>query len=202
MQNLGYRQAIEDYVRREALPVDKYSHQPRLYLLCRQVAGSETYDDDVLHAAAWLHDLGVFIGHRPENPQALATWNHLAYATRVVPRLLHEFGFPADKVGAVLAAIADHLPAGQPTTFEGIILRDADLLEQLGAVGILRNVCKIGRDTRYRTFSDVLALLQRNLAVLPGLLRLPSAKALAKDRAELLRSVLVAAEAESGGTEL
>jgi uncharacterized protein len=25
------------------------------------------YDDDIPFAAAWMHDLGVFIGHRPKD---------------------------------------------------------------------------------------------------------------------------------------
>ena len=49
--------------RAQANPPDKFSHQPRLHQLARQLAESQPFDDDVLYAAAWLHDLGVFIGH-------------------------------------------------------------------------------------------------------------------------------------------
>ena len=56
----SFRTSIETYIRENALPVDKYSHQPRLYALALQLAQSAdlAYDDDILHAAVWLHDLG------------------------------------------------------------------------------------------------------------------------------------------------
>ena len=62
MMHPGYRQAIEDYIRTQALPPEKFSHQPRLYQLAAKIGkeGGPPFDDDVLHAAAWLHDLGVF----------------------------------------------------------------------------------------------------------------------------------------------
>lgn len=160
------------------------------------------YDDDVLYAAAWLHDLGVFIGHRPDDPQALQRWNNIAYAVEVVPGLLEGFGFPAPKIPAVLAAIAEHLPQGQPSTPEGVILRDADLLEQLGAIIILRTTAKIGRDTRYHTFGDALGFLKRNLATIPDLLHLERTRQLAPPRIAMLQAFIAAAEEESLGLAL
>ena len=35
---LSFRSAIETYIRQHALPVDKYSHQPRLYALALTLA--------------------------------------------------------------------------------------------------------------------------------------------------------------------
>jgi uncharacterized protein len=81
-------------------------------------------------------------------------------------------------------------------TFEGVLLRDADILEQLGAVGILRTVSKVGRDTRFVRFSDVLQVLKKNAEELPAKLRLESAMQRAKPRLEVLAHFLNAAEAE------
>ena len=196
------RAAIAAYIREQARPVDKYSHQPRLYALAVRVGAGQEYDDEILYAAAWLHDLGVFIGHRPEEPEALSRWDNVAYAAERAPALLAGWGFPEAKIAAVQAAIRDHLPARAPTTIEGTILRDADILEQLGAVGMLRNVSKVGRDTRYPTFAEVLALLRRNLHTLPGQLRLPAARALAAPRIQVLRAFLDAADDEGAGAPL
>jgi uncharacterized protein len=197
MSQPGYRQAIADYIRVEARPTDKFSHQPRLYELARRLAGDKPFDDDVLHAAAWLHDIGVFIGHRPEDPAALAKWDNVAYALKEAPGLLERFGFPAEKIPAVIEAIRTHLPSGNPTSFEGTLLRDADILEQLGAVGILRTVSKVGRDTRFVTFGDALRVLERNAEQLPGQLRLDSARALAVQRLKILNDFLSAAKEEN-----
>ena len=202
MKQAAYRQAIADYIRAQAKPLDKLSHQPRLYHLAQRLAEGEPYDDEVLYAAAWLHDLGVFVGHRPEDPVALAKWDHVAYAMREVPSLLEQFGFPAEKIPATLEAIRTHLPSTTPTSFEGTLLRDADLLEQLGAIGALRTVSKIGRDTRFAVLSDPVRSLRRAMEQLPSLLQLPAARRLAEPRVEALKAFLDAAEAEADGIEL
>ena len=197
MPEISYRHAIAEYIRAEANPPDKFSHQPRLYQLAKQLAQSQPFDDDVLYAAAWLHDIGVFIGHRPEDPTALGKWDNVAYALKEAPRLLQQFGFPTEKIAAVIETIRTHLPSGRPTSFEGTLLRDADILEQLGAVGILRTVCKIGRDTRFTTFEDALRVLQSNAEQLGAQLQLDAARRLAQPRLQILNAFLSAAKNEN-----
>lgn len=194
-----FRTAIRDYIRIEAKPVDKYSHQPRLYALTRQIGKNLNYDDDVVFAAAWLHDLGVFVGHRPEDLEALSRWDNTVYACEKAPEILMRAGFPVAKIPQAVEAIRTHQPGADPRTLEGTILRDADILEQLGSIAVLRAVCKIGRDTRFATFSDVIPVLRHALEVLPGRLRLEPAQALAKPRIAALDSFLRAVEFESGG---
>jgi uncharacterized protein len=202
MSQTGYREAIVDYIRAQAKPPDKFSHQPRLYQLAKSLAEGKPYDDDVLYAAAWLHDLGVFIGHRPEDPTALAAWDHVAYACRQAPEILKRFGFPEGKIPAVIEAIRTHLPSTTPTSFEGTLLRDADLLEQLGAIAILRTVSKVGRDTRFVRHADAVRVLRRNVEQLPAQLQLASTRRLAAPRVESLKAFLAAVETETGGNEL
>lgn len=149
-----FRTALTDYIEEQAKPREKFGHQARLYALTRKVGEGRVYDDDVVFAAAWLHDLGVFIGHRPEDPEDLKRWDNTAYAMRHCPGLLRSFGFPETNIPAVVEAIRTHQPGRRPESVEAAILRDADILEQLGAVGILRTVCKIGRDTRFADFTS------------------------------------------------
>jgi|ERR1051325_1825074 uncharacterized protein len=202
MSKTGYREAIAEYIRAQAKPPDKFSHQPRLYALAKGLAGKRRYDDDVVYAAAWLHDLGVFIGHRPENLSALAKWDHVAYAEQETPKLLRRFGFPEEKIPKVLEVMRTHLPSATPACFEGVLLRDADILEQLGAIGALRTISKVGRDTRFFRFADALQVLRRNVLQLPLLLQLPAARRLAWARVRILEAFLDAAEAEAHGEEL
>ncbi len=201
MNSPAYREAIAAYIRANALPPDKFSHQPRLYRLASQIAQAEgqPFDDDVIYAAAWMHDLGVFVGHRPEELAALAAWDCVAYAMKETPALLQQFGFPPEKIPAVVEAIRTHQPSAQPTTHEGRLVREADILEQLGAVSILRTVSKIGRDTRFVRFGDALRVLRKNLNELPALLQFASARRLAEPRVAALRAFLDAAEAEREG---
>lgn len=201
MKKSGYRERLVEFIREQAKPPDKFSHQARLYVLARRIARGHKHDDDVLFAAAWLHDLGVFIGHRPEEPRALAAWDNTTYAMQKAPGVLKRLGFPGGKIPAVVEAIRTHQPAGAPTSYEAIVLRDADILEQLGVVSVLRTVSKVGRDTRFVRFSDALAALQRSLKTLPGQMRLASARRLAKPRIAALKRFLKDAEAEAQGIE-
>ena len=192
-----WRQALRDLIAEHARPVDKFGHQPRLYALTEQVGAGLDYDDDVVYAAAWLHDLGVFTGHRPSDPEELARWDNVKYAIEESPRILTALGFPETKIAAVCEAIRTHQAFAEPLSIEAVILRDADILEQLGAVGILRAVCKIGRDTRYATFTDALPVLRNALATLPGKLRLDTSRELARERVSLLAAFLEGVEREA-----
>ena len=195
-----WRASVVEYSRREAQPKDKFGHQPRLYALACKIGESEAlaYDDDIVFAAAWMHDLGVFLGHRPQNPEALAKWDHVPYTIARTRELLAAWDFPAEKIDRVARAINTHQAHQQPVEIEGVLLRDADILEQLGTIGALRAFIKVGRDTRYESFSSVIPLLKRVLNDLPSQLHLTHAKLLAVPRVQALRDFLVAIESEAG----
>ncbi len=193
-----YRNILETYIANHANPQHKFGHQPRLYALTKQIGQGLTYDDDVVFAAVWLHDLGVFIGHRPEDEDALKTWDHVAYITEKAPAILTEAGFPEEKIPAVLEVIRTHQPHDIPLTLEAKIARDADILEQLGAIGITRTLAKLGSDTRFLTFTDALNALKKQLETLPTKLHLEASKKLAASRIKLMRSFLQSLESEGG----
>lgn len=194
-----WRTRLADYIEGEAKPREKFGHQPRLYALTQAIGASGTYDDDIVYAAVWLHDLGVFTGHRPEDPEALARWDNTAYAIDCTPGLLKTFGFPPEKIAAVCECIRTHLPAFSPATLEATILRDADILEQLGAIGIARTLCKTGRDTRFATFTAAAQSLQTALDRLPQLITLPESRAMAEPRIKAHQRFLAALSDESDG---
>jgi uncharacterized protein len=195
----GYRAQLREYISRNANPPHKLGHQPRLYHLAAQIGEGLAYDDDVVYAATWLHDLGVFIGHRPEDPALLKSWDHVAYTTAVAPALLESWGFPPDKVPAAIEVVRTHQPHDEPLTVEAIIVRDADILEQLGAIGILRTASKLGSDDRFVHFADAERSLSRALAELPAKIRLETTRRLAAPRIETLRLFLAALQSEAMG---
>ncbi len=209
MSAAPWREQLAAWLREQAQPPHKFGHQPRLYHLAAIIAAqilAQTRaqtpelrcDDDVLFAAAFLHDLGVFVGHRPEDPALLTGWDHVAYACEHAPGVLARMGFPMDKVPAVLRCIREHQPQDVPNSAEATVLRDADMLEQLGAVAILRTAAKLGSDTRFVCFADARRSLERALRELPSQLRLPAARALAEPRVEALQAFLEALTDEAG----
>jgi uncharacterized protein len=198
MTETAWRQSVKEYIRSEARPADKFGHQPRLYALACRIGAGLDYDDDVLFAAAWMHDIGVFIGHRPADSEELKRWDHVPYTITRTRELLAGWGFPPEKLDAVAEAIRTHRPADEPQSTEAILLRDADILEQLGAVGALRALAKVGRDTRYATFSSVVQMLREAAERLPALLRLEASRQLALPRVAALNVFLDAVESEAG----
>jgi uncharacterized protein len=194
----SFRETIPAYIEAEAKPREKFGHQPRLYALTQAIGIGLTYDDDVVFAAVWLHDLGVFTGHRPEDLEQLKKWDNTKYAMEQAPALLERFGFPAEKIPLVIEAIRTHQPSFEPSTMEGKILRDADILEQLGAIGILRTVCKVGRDTRFQDFTSAVQSLEKALGDLPQKITLDSARAMAESRIAILQAFLSSVKGEAG----
>lgn len=81
-------------------------------------------------------------------------------------------------------------------------MHDADILEQLGAIGILRAVSKVGRDTRYPTHAGAVNVLRRNVETLPQQLQLPEALQIAAARLAVLNTFLAAIEMEAMGVDL
>jgi uncharacterized protein len=198
MTQAAWRDSVVAYIRAEARPIDKFGHQPRLYALATKIGQGMDYDDDVLFAAAWMHDLGVFLGHRPDAPTELSGWDHVSYAIERSRKLLKGWGFPAEKLNAVAEAIRFHQAQDDPTALEAVLLRDADILEQLGAIGAMRMIAKVGRDTRYPTFSSILPVLSNAVNHLPEKIRLATAMSMAGPRVEVLRSFLTAIAQEAG----
>jgi len=193
-----WRSSVIEFIRAEARPIDKFGHQPRLYALATEIGKGMQYDDDILFAAAWMHDLGVFLGHRPQDPEQLSRWDHVPYTIQQSRELLPRWGFPSQKLDGVAEAILHHQPNDRPTTVEGTLLHDADILEQLGAVGLLRAAVKVGRDTRYPTFTSILPALSHAVNHLANLTCLPRAKIMAQSREEMLGSFLAALKNEAG----
>ena len=198
MIGVPWREAVVAYIRAEAQPEDKFGHQPRLYALCTKIGQGLEYDDDVIFAAAWMHDLGVFLGHRPKDLVELAQWDHVPYTIGRSRELLKEWNFPVEKLDGVADAIRSHQAKDEPLTIEATILRDADMLEQLGAIGVMRALAKVGRDTRYPSFSSVLPVIHHATNQLPSSLRLTTSKALSERRVGVLRSFMAAIEEEAG----
>lgn len=198
MTKRNWRESVIEYIRSEAQPADKFGHQPRLYALAKKIGEGMQYDDEILFAAVWMHDLGVFLRHRPQDSKQLSGWDHVPYTIRRSRELLTVWGYPPEKLDGVAAAILNHQAKDEPTTIEGALLRDAEILEQLGAIGILRAVVKVGRDTRFPSFSSVLPVLDNAVNHLANQTCLKASKRMAESRVEMLRSFLASVHEEAG----
>lgn len=98
-------------------------HFRRVYKLTKLLGLK--YDEQVLHAACFLHDLGEGEPHQEA-------------AAKTAEKFLKKIKFPPEKLPLVKEAILEHIPLGKPKSNEAILLHDADLLDFLGATGITR----------------------------------------------------------------
>jgi uncharacterized protein len=109
-----------------------YQHVQRVYAIARKIGSEEGADMLVLEAAALLHDLGRAYEDKERN--------HADVSVELAEKLLERVKFPPDKREKVLHAIGVHSYRRdlKPQTLEAKILQDADRLDAIGAVGIMR----------------------------------------------------------------
>ncbi|HEX8483334.1 MAG TPA: HD domain-containing protein [Allosphingosinicella sp.] len=137
-----WRAAVYAHARDKLLhPAWGWRHSERDFLLARQIAREEglPIDEDVLFAAAFLHDSGAIA------PFARDGVDHSVRSAELAEPLLRKAGFPMAKFPAVKAAIIGHMfdkEAGAGA--EARALHDADALDFLGATGIARRLSATG----------------------------------------------------------
>jgi uncharacterized protein len=172
-----WRAAVYAHAREKLLhPAWGWRHSERDFLLARQVARDEglAVDEDVLFAAAFLHDSGAI------PPFAKEGVDHAVRSAELAEPLLRKAGFPMAKYPAVKAAILGHMfdkEAGSGA--EAIALHDADALDFLGATGIARRLSVTGAAP---DMDSVLARLQSVYEQIPGRLVTAAAKRMAIPR--------------------
>jgi uncharacterized protein len=116
-----------------------WEHIRRVYQLALHIAEQEQADRFVVGMAALLHDLGRAAPTNASN----GTDEHVHHADLSVllaDELLERYRVPETKRKAIRHAIIAHsFSRGvEPRTLEARIVRDADRLDGLGAIGILR----------------------------------------------------------------
>lgn len=115
-------------------PAHGPAHVERVVANALAIGAEEGADLDVLLPAAWLHDCVVVAKDSEERSRA-----SLLAADRAIS-LLGSAGYEAELLPGVHHAIVAHsFSAGvTPATVEAKVLRDADRLDALGAIGLSR----------------------------------------------------------------
>jgi uncharacterized protein len=110
-----------------------WEHVGRVYKLALHIARQEGADIFIVGMAALLHDLGRSVQHNE-------TQHHADLSAELARDLLQYHHVPIEKQQAILHAIIAHsFSRGiQPRTLEAQVVRDADRLDGLGAIGIMR----------------------------------------------------------------
>jgi uncharacterized protein len=164
------------------------NHTRRLLKLVEQIGAGSTYDEEVIWLAAHMHDWGAYA------PWAQEGIDHVLRSGQVVDEYLTAHDCPADLKARILECIALHHTAGSDRSLEATLLRDADGLDFLGVVGVLRDFSKNPRDLR-GAYDQV---KKRRISV-PPLLQLDTARSIAEKRIREMDALLQQWEADSFG---
>ncbi len=167
-------------------PAWGYSHNMRDYALARELAAADhvTLDDDVLFAAAYLHDIAAF------PPWAKEKLDHSDVAADVVDTILKGTGFPMSKIDAVRGAIRTHMYYRDPVGPEALYLHDADALDWLGAIGVARIIGLVDPNGGDPDGPKALKMLEDNLRSTPSRVLSAAGKALVPARKAELEQFL------------
>ncbi|EHQ90015.1 HD domain-containing protein [Desulfosporosinus youngiae] len=158
-------------------------HCYRVYYLSKELSSHLTLDDEVLYTAAMLHDTGKYPVY------ALKNVDHALRSKGVTANLLQQMMFPPDKIPIVLDAVENHMYYSEPgRSDEAVYLREADILDNLGNIGLMRLFSLIGHDELIQTPEDAIERARLFAEALPDKVSTKAGKRLAvKRREETLR---------------
>jgi HD superfamily phosphodiesterase len=150
-------------------------HCNRVYHLAKRLA--DHYDDDILHAATYLHDIILAEPHQLQSAEKAEA-------------VLHEAGFEPSKITQVKEAILNHIPEGNPVSLEARMLHDADILDSLGISGFTRLAIGAFFWKGARSLREVAGMISEYKNRASSHLYLPASKKIADERIAFMDKAL------------
>ncbi|MEM2900582.1 MAG: HD domain-containing protein [Thermoplasmata archaeon] len=177
------REMIRKYSKEklEGNKISGYEHSERVYKLARRIGGLQ--NDDVVYAASYLHDIAFTEPH-----------NKIAAAN--AERLMRQMRYSDKDIENAKDAILNHITDGEPETDDGIAVHDANQLENLGAIGVVR-ICWLGKDSsKVTSISDLVKVLKNYRERCYGSLISERGKMLASEKLKVMDAFIAALEKE------
>ncbi|MCL4402492.1 MAG: HD domain-containing protein [Acidobacteria bacterium] len=113
------------------------SHAERLLKLIALIGEGLAYDTEAMWIAAYLHDWGA-------SPKwARQGVSHCLRSQELASAYLRRARCPAETTGRVLEAIRFHHGGADGRSSEAVLLSDADALDSLGVLGVLKEFAMI-----------------------------------------------------------
>ena len=115
-------------------PAHDFDHIMRVYKNAQQIIKKEKVNETLVLSAVLLHDVVSF----PKSDKH--SKNSSIESAKKAKTILKKYDFTLDEITIVCDAISEHSFSQKkiPKTIEGKILQDADRLDALGAIGIIR----------------------------------------------------------------
>jgi len=184
---------VEDIVQRTAQEGQGWAvaHARRLLELIHEIGAELPFDGQVLELAAYTHDWGAFPDYYQKGV------DHALRSRQVVEsEILPCLDLTATQQAKLLEAIElhDYRDARPTLTLEALLLREADMLEFLGMIGLAREFARGPNDVGVCQCR----ILDRRIGI-QGRFRLPRAQEIAKIRFERMDQCLRWLDAEGFG---
>ncbi|MCL1853118.1 MAG: HD domain-containing protein [Peptococcaceae bacterium] len=160
---MDLHQQLFNYINKSGAPVALgWKHCQRVYHLARELSQHLNLDDEVLYIAALLHDTGKYPMY------ALPNVDHTLRSKGIATNMLKQSSFDPEKLPIVLEAVELHMHYSEPGFHdESVYLRDANILDHLGNIGIMKLFSLIGEDPLIGTPEDALDRAQMFAEALP-----------------------------------
>ncbi|MCB0185547.1 MAG: HD domain-containing protein [Caldilineaceae bacterium] len=168
-----------------------FAHVCRVLQLTEIIGAEIEYNHRVVEYAVYLHDWGAFPAY------ARAGVDHALRLRQVAEQEILPFTALAaaeQRLVAEAIELHDYRDPRPHTSVESLLLREADWLDMLGAIGIVREMAW-GPNDLQRCYDRILA---RRVGI-QGRLTLPKARALETERLAHMDEVLWLLQAESFG---
>lgn len=167
------------------------AHAKRLLELIKQIGVDLPYDAHVMALATYMHDWGAFPCYIQKGVEHAVRSRQVVEA-EILPRL----DLTATQKDILLEAVElhDYRDTRPTRSNEALLLREADMLEFLGMIGMARDLARGPRniETGYRRIIDRRYGIQ-------GRFTLPRAQEIAKTRLERMEQALQWLQEESFG---
>ncbi len=170
-------------------PVASTDHVRRMAEWCVRLGPTVGADMEALLAGALLHDVGVVIDRK----------THYLVGRDRAREIMSQAGVPEEKREAAVHVLESHSRYGgpEPRTLEAQVGQDADALEYLGAIGIVRAVVRGMTDGSFDGSADSFPGYIRDLlAKVESTLHTPEASRLAQSRVAFMGEFLHRLEQE------
>lgn len=170
-------------------PVASPDHVERMTTWCQRIGPARGADMEALVAGALLHDVGVVIDRK----------THYEAGRSRAGDILRQAGFPDEKIPAAIHVLESHSRYGgpEPKTVEAQVGQDADAIEYIGAIGILRALVRGLKDGSFDgKICDFPAFLRSTINKVEATFHTKEAEAIGRSRLEYMKSFLERIEKE------
>jgi uncharacterized protein len=162
-----------------AHPAWGVKHCLRVYHLAKELSNHLTLDNEILYTAALLHDTGKYPIY------ALKNIDHALRSKGIAANIMQQLMFAPIKIPIVLDAVENHMYYSEPgKSDEALYIREADILDNLGNIGLMRLFSLIGFDDLIKSPEDAIDRARLFADALPDKVVTKAGKRLAIKRRE------------------